>query len=125
KLKLTVAQLPYDPQDRWVGLPLKDAPSMPGGKLSVAIQPGAPIDVHRPLAGLLIDEWVEVVPNATEQPASPFSTINRILRLRNQFSSRCRRRSVCPGLSGRCSRCCWKPSIWPEFALWIPTLWTK
>ena len=39
---------------------------LPGGKLSLAVQSTAPVDVRQPLAGLLIDEWVEVVPNATE-----------------------------------------------------------
>ena len=66
KLKLTIAQLPYDANDRWVGLPLKAGKSLPGGKLSLAVQSAAPVDVRQPLAGLLIDEWVEVVPSATE-----------------------------------------------------------
>ena len=66
KLKLTIAQLPFDPTDRWVGLPLKTGQSLPGGKLSLVVQSAAPVDVHQPLAGLLIDEWVEVVPNASE-----------------------------------------------------------
>ena len=66
KLKLTIAQLPYDADDRWVGLPLKAGQSLPGGKLSLAVQSAAPVDVRQPLAGLLIDEWVEVVPSATE-----------------------------------------------------------
>ncbi len=66
KLDLAIAQLPYDADDRWVGLPLKAGRSMPGGKLSLAVQSAAPIDVSQPLAGLLIDEWVEVVPGAQE-----------------------------------------------------------
>jgi hypothetical protein len=66
RLNFTIAQLPYDPNDRWVSLPLKAGQSLPGGKLSLAVQSAAPVDVHQPLAGLLIDEWVEVVPNATE-----------------------------------------------------------
>jgi len=66
KLKLTVAQLPYDPNDRWVGLPLKAGQSLPGGKLSLAVQSTARIDANKKLTGLLIDEWVEVVPSATE-----------------------------------------------------------
>lgn len=66
KLNLKIAQLPYHTDDRWVGLPLKAGQSMPGGKLSIAVQSAAPVDVHKPLAGLLIDEWVEVVPGATE-----------------------------------------------------------
>ncbi|MCU0602421.1 MAG: hypothetical protein MUC33_07150 [Desulfobacterales bacterium] len=66
KLNLTVAQLPYSAEDRWVGLPLTPGQGLPGGKLSLVVQSTAPVDVRRPLAGLLIDEWVEVVPNATE-----------------------------------------------------------
>ena len=40
KLKLTVAQLPHDTNDRWVGLPLQTGQSLPGGKLSLAVQVG-------------------------------------------------------------------------------------
>ena len=66
KLQLTVAQLPYNSDDRWVGLPLTAGQSLPGGKLSLVVQSAAPVDVRQPLAGLLIDEWVEVVPSAKE-----------------------------------------------------------
>jgi hypothetical protein len=66
QLKLSIAQLPYAADDRWVGLPLKDGQTVPGGKLSLAVQTTAPVDVHQPLAGVLVDEWAEVVPNATE-----------------------------------------------------------
>lgn len=66
KLKLTIAQLPFDAEDRWVGLPLKDGKSLPGGKLSIAIQATRPVNVQQPLAGLMIDEWVEVVPSPKE-----------------------------------------------------------
>ena len=72
KLKLTIAQLPYDADDRWVGLPLEAGKSLPGGKLSLAVQSAAPVDVRQPLAGLLIDEWVEVVPSATETTGISF-----------------------------------------------------
>ena len=72
KLKLTLAQLPHDADERWVGLPLQAGQSLPGGKLSLAVQAVAPIDVGQPLAGLLIDEWVEVVPNAAETSAISF-----------------------------------------------------
>ena len=72
KLRLTIAQLPYDANDRWVGLPLQGGKSLPGGKLSLAVQSAAPLDVRRPLAGLLIDEWVEIVPSAKETTAISF-----------------------------------------------------
>jgi hypothetical protein len=66
RLKLTLAQLPYNGDDRWVGLPLKGGQSLPGGKLSLAVQSTAPFNASESLAGLLIDEWVEVVPSTTE-----------------------------------------------------------
>jgi len=72
KLKLTVAQLPYSDTDRWVGLPLKAGERLPGGKLSLVVQSAAPVNVRQPLAGLLIDEWVEVVPSATENTGITF-----------------------------------------------------
>lgn len=66
RLRLKVAQLPYTEHDRWVGLPLADGKSLPGGKLSIVVQSSGSLDVRKPLAGVLIDEWVEVVPNQTE-----------------------------------------------------------
>jgi hypothetical protein len=66
KLKLNIAQLPFAADDRWVGLPLKTGKSLPGGKLSIAVQSLAAVDVSESLAGLLIDEWVETVPASTE-----------------------------------------------------------
>ena len=72
KLNLTIAQLPYEAGDRWVGLTLETGKSLPGGKLSLAVQSTAPVDVSQPLAGLLIDEWVEVVPSATETTGISF-----------------------------------------------------
>jgi hypothetical protein len=72
RLRLTIAQLPYDAGDRWVGLPLQAGKSLPGGKLSLAVQSAAPVDIRQPLAGLLIDEWVEVVPTAKETTGISF-----------------------------------------------------
>lgn len=66
RLNLGVAQLPYGAADRWVGLPLQPGQQIPGGKLSLVVQAATPLDVRKPLAGLLIDEWVETVPSATE-----------------------------------------------------------
>ena len=66
KLQLNIAQLPFTENDRWVGLPLEAGKTLAGGRLSMAVQSSAAIDVNKPLAGLMIDEWVEVVPSATE-----------------------------------------------------------
>ena len=72
KLKLTIAQLPHNEKDRWVGSPLKAGQRLPGGKLSLVVQSVAPVDVRQPLVGLLIDEWVEVVPSANETTGITF-----------------------------------------------------
>ena len=37
---------------------------LPDGRLSLVLQMGDAVDLAQPLAGLLIDEWVEVVPSA-------------------------------------------------------------
>ena len=66
KLKLKIAQLPQVDNERWVALPLEPGKSLPGGKLSIAVQSSVALDMHQPLAGLLIDEWVEVVPGGKE-----------------------------------------------------------
>jgi hypothetical protein len=66
QLDLTIAQLPFSSNDRWVALPFKPGQDQPIGKLSLAIQSASPVDVQQPLAGVLIDEWVEVVPGPTE-----------------------------------------------------------
>jgi hypothetical protein len=66
-LTLQVAQLPHRDGDRWVGLPAKPGTPIPPGRLSLIVHMPESIDFTQPaLAGLLIDEWVEVVPNATE-----------------------------------------------------------
>jgi hypothetical protein len=59
---LRVAQVPAREGDRWIGLP--SVPSAAGNVLSlVAYIPGA-LPANAPVAGLWIDEWVEVIPNA-------------------------------------------------------------
>lgn len=66
RLNLRVAQLPYHQNDRWVGLPLKEGQPLSLSRFSLIVQSKPTLDVKQPLAGLLIDEWVEVVPNASE-----------------------------------------------------------
>lgn len=75
-VSLSVAQLPTaanGEEERWVALPLvKEKPMLPGGKLSLVIQSTTDIDLDEELAGLLFDEWVEVVPNAKETTGISF-----------------------------------------------------
>jgi hypothetical protein len=72
RVNLSVAQLPFNSTDRWVGLQPEPGKTVPAGKLSLVIQSNVPIDTTQPISGLLIDEWVEVVPNATETTAITF-----------------------------------------------------
>ncbi len=66
RLNLSVAQLPFGANDRWVGLPLQPGRPLSTARFSIVVQSAANLDVKQPLAGLLIDEWVEAVPSASE-----------------------------------------------------------
>ena len=62
QLDLRVAQLPHQPGDRWAALP---GPAT-GGRLSLVAQTAAATVPGAPLAGLVVDEWTEVVPARTQ-----------------------------------------------------------
>ncbi|MFB7512397.1 hypothetical protein [Streptomyces sp. NPDC056144] len=62
-----VAQLPYTPGERWVGLPGNGTGAKPRTGLVLDLAPG--FDPARAVCGLAIDEWTEVVPNAEETTA--------------------------------------------------------
>jgi len=66
RLSLRVAQLPYQPADRWVALPLKPGRPLSNSRFSLIVQAPPTVDVKLPMTGLLIDEWVEVMPNPKE-----------------------------------------------------------
>jgi hypothetical protein len=70
-LPLQVVQLPYTAGDRWVGLPLPSGSPLSGGRLSLVIG-GAGSPAWSNVAGLLVDEWVEVVPGRSETTALSF-----------------------------------------------------
>src|SRR4051794_32950782 len=72
QLHLRVAQLPFQVPDRWVGLPIKAGQPLSQSRFSLVIQSAPALDLHRPLAGLLIDEWVEVVPSERETTGMVF-----------------------------------------------------
>lgn len=72
RLDLSVAQLPYVSGERWVGLPPLAGAQLLPGKLSLVVQPLAPIDAALPLSGVFVDEWVEIVPNTEETTALAF-----------------------------------------------------
>ena len=71
-LRLKVAQLPFAADDRWVGLPPEDGKDVQAGKLSLVVHAASTLKVDQPMCGLLIDEWVEVVPSSKETTAIAF-----------------------------------------------------
>jgi hypothetical protein len=58
---LRVAQLP--PAQRWVALPLPAGASPPAAATSVIVHATEPVDASRPIAGLVVDEWIDVIPS--------------------------------------------------------------
>jgi hypothetical protein len=65
-LRLRVAQLPRRAGDRWAGLPATPQQPIPSGRLSLVVQSTAPPAAGAPLAGLVVDEWTEVIPDRTQ-----------------------------------------------------------
>jgi hypothetical protein len=68
---LRVAQLPHAPGDRWVGL-TPVAGRVPGGRLSLVLDAAAGFAPAGSIAGLQIDDWVEVVPSERETTGVAF-----------------------------------------------------
>jgi hypothetical protein len=71
RVRLGIAQLPFEEGERWAALP-PGTQGLRGGRLSLAVHAPHAVDPSQPLAGLLIDEWVEVVPSATETTGLAF-----------------------------------------------------
>jgi hypothetical protein len=61
-----VAQVPHAAGERWIGLPQTAAQPIGAGKLSLVVHAPGTVDVTKAMAGLLVDEWVEVVPSRRE-----------------------------------------------------------
>ncbi len=72
RVNMTVAQLPFDSTETWVGLPPQPGKDFPPSKLSLVVQSMLAINPTLALSGLLFDEWVEVVPSTTETTALTF-----------------------------------------------------
>jgi hypothetical protein len=72
QMQLSVAQLPHVAGDRWIGLPAEPTHNLPAGRLSLVVHADPSLDLTKPLSGLLIDEWVELVPSASETTAIAF-----------------------------------------------------
>lgn len=64
-----VAQLPYEAGDRWVG----EAAPKPGTEpLSLVVVSPGDLDPNRPVQGVVVDEWTEVVPAQRVQTGLTF-----------------------------------------------------
>ena len=72
RLNFSVAQLPFKSGERWVGLPPPAGAVIPPSKLSLVINAIGAINPTLFTTGLLVDEWVEVVPNTRETTALAF-----------------------------------------------------
>jgi len=72
RLQLDVAQLPHRPGQRWIGLEIPPGSTVTEGCLSLVLQGAAGIDFTQAIAGLLVDEWVEMLPSRNETTAIAF-----------------------------------------------------
>jgi hypothetical protein len=72
RLTLSIAQLPFDHTERWVGLPPLPGTELAPSKLSMVVQSSLALNTSLALSGLFIDEWIEVVPSKSETTALTF-----------------------------------------------------
>lgn len=72
--ELTPLQLPFRPDDRWLGLDVPDGYELDGDRLllSLVIASDARFEVSARHAGLLLDEWVETIPEPNETTGLAF-----------------------------------------------------
>jgi hypothetical protein len=71
-LRLAIVQVPHVPGQRWVGLDVPVGETVRDGCASLVLQGVEGLDLQSPVAGLLIDEWVEIVPSRTETTGLAF-----------------------------------------------------
>ena len=69
--ELDIVQLPAEAGDRWLALPL-NGNQLPKGNIGVVIHTPGGFDPALAQAGLVIDEWNEVIPNPVETTAVSF-----------------------------------------------------
>ncbi len=72
RLNLSIAQLPFVANERWVGLPPVAGTTLPPTKLSLVVNTVGPVNATQVMTGLLVDEWVEIVPSTRETTALAF-----------------------------------------------------
>jgi hypothetical protein len=67
---LSLVQLPFAPGDRWLALPVTDPPS--SAEVAMVAMWDGNADPSKPMAGLFIDAWSEIIPSATETTGVSF-----------------------------------------------------
>lgn len=70
--ELAPLQLPFRPDDRWLGLDHPDGYDYEGERLLYTAHFTQPFDKTRPQCGLLLDEWTEVIPAKEETTGLAF-----------------------------------------------------
>jgi hypothetical protein len=71
-LDLSVGQLPFQAGDRWIGLPIDDNHPAEANRVSLVASLPESFDAFAPVAGLVVDEWVETLPSSTETTGLAF-----------------------------------------------------
>lgn len=66
-----VAQLPHGATDRWVAL-APETGRVPAGRVSIVAKRSSGFDATGSLAGLSVDDWVEVIPSQAENTGVTF-----------------------------------------------------
>jgi hypothetical protein len=69
---LDVVQLPHQPGGRWVALPPPEDEEVAGGTVGIVVHAPDGIDPAGPAAGVVVDEWTEVIPATAETTALSF-----------------------------------------------------
>jgi hypothetical protein len=72
RLTLAVAQLPHTPGEGWIALPTPTGSSPLPGRVSLVAHCPDGLPAGGPVAGLLVDEWVEVLPGEEETTGLAF-----------------------------------------------------
>jgi hypothetical protein len=72
RLTLQVGQLPFQADDRWIGLPTDEGKLPEANRLSLVAQLAEGFDPSGPVAGMLVDEWIEILPSASETTGLTF-----------------------------------------------------
>jgi hypothetical protein len=70
--QLRLIQLPHMPGDRWVALPVGSDAILPAGQLSIVAYAPIAIDPGRPVCGIFVDAWNELLPSPAETTGVAF-----------------------------------------------------